>query len=206
METKDSKSYIQLNSIKVNSDNPRLIKKEKFAKLVASIKDFPKMMELRPIVVDKNMVILGGNMRYRALKEAGFKEIDQSWVKIADGLTEEEKRRFVIEDNVSDGDWDWEKLANEWDIPQLNEWGLDIANFNQPINPDEEWLNMPEFNQENLQAFKRVIINFSSQEDVNLFSNLIKQKITDKTRSLWYPYQKPLETKNKVYIEENDQK
>lgn len=117
---------IKLSSIKPNDGNPRHIKDAKFDKLKASIKDFPAMMELRPIIVDAENVILGGNMRYRALKALGYKEIPDEWVKRADQLTEEEKRRFIISDNVGFGEWDWDILANDWEPLELSAWGLDI--------------------------------------------------------------------------------
>lgn len=114
-----------LSEIKPNPNNPRLIKDDKFKKLCQSIKDFPEMLELRPIVVNKDHIILGGNMRYKAAKEIGLKEIP---VTIAD-LTPEQEREFLIKDNVSGGEWDWELLANEWDSEELEAWGLDIPSF-----------------------------------------------------------------------------
>jgi len=120
---------MRLSEIKVNPSNPRLIKDDRFKKLCNSIKDFPKMMTLRPIVIDTNGVILGGNMRFKALKELGYKEVPDEWVKRADELTDEEKQRFIIEDNVPFGEWDWDMLANEWDHEQLAEWGLEIPDF-----------------------------------------------------------------------------
>lgn len=120
---------IKLSSIKPNPNNPRVIKDDKFKKLVKSISEFPKMMSLRPIVVDENNVILGGNMRYKALQELGKKEIPKEWIKKASDLSDEEIKRFIIADNVGFGEWDWEDLANEWDVEDLAEWGLDIPNF-----------------------------------------------------------------------------
>jgi hypothetical protein len=117
---------IRLNQLKPNSSNPRIIKDEKFKKLVQSVKEFPKMMALRPIVIDDDGTILGGNMRYRALLSLGYKEVPDEWVRKASELTDEEKQRFIIEDNVPFGEWDWEKLANEWDDKLLEEWGVDI--------------------------------------------------------------------------------
>lgn len=126
-----------LKDIKPNPNNPRIIKDEKLAKLKKSIQDFPKMMELRPIVVDSTMTILGGNMRFRALQDLGYKELPKEWVKKADKLTDEEKHRFIIEDNVGFGEWNWEQLANEWDADNLKEWGLDVPEFAIPPNEDE---------------------------------------------------------------------
>ena len=117
---------VKITEIKLNPNNPRLIKDDKFKKLVQSIVDFPQMLEIRPIVVNADMIILGGNMRYKACKEAGIKEIP---VIIADNLTEEQQKEFLIKDNVSGGEWDWDILANEWNVEQLTEWGLDIPNF-----------------------------------------------------------------------------
>ena len=117
---------MKLSEIKPNPNNPRLIKDDKFKKLCQSLKDFPEMLELRPIVVNKDMIILGGNMRYKAAKEIGLKEIP---VKVAGNLTSEQEREFLIKDNTSGGEWDWEVLANEWDTEQLDAWGLDIPAF-----------------------------------------------------------------------------
>lgn len=124
---------ILLSSIKSNPNNPRLIKDERFKKLVQSIKEFPKMMELRPIVVDSDNMILGGNMRLKALQELKYKEIPNEWIKSADKLTEEEKRRFIIADNVGFGEHDWDVLANEWNPEDLEDWGLEL-----PFQAEEE--------------------------------------------------------------------
>lgn len=116
---------VKLSSVKGNPNNPRLIKDDKFKKLVQSIKDFPEMLNIRPIVVNQDMIILGGNMRYKACKEAGLKEVP---VIITD-LSEDKQREFLIKDNTSGGEWDWEILANEWNSEELDAWGLDVPNF-----------------------------------------------------------------------------
>lgn len=132
---------MKLSQIKPNPNNPRLIKDEKFEKLVKSIKDFPKMMELRPLVIDGNNIILGGNMRFKALKELGYKEIPDEWVKNADNLTEEEKRQFIIKDNVGFGDNDWEMVLSEYDVEELEEWGMDVPEYHdiesEPVEDDD---------------------------------------------------------------------
>jgi hypothetical protein len=117
---------MKLSEIKSNPNNPRVIKDEKFDKLVKSIKDFPKMMELRPMVINADNIVLGGNMRLKALKELGYKEVPDEWVKRAEDLTEDEQRQFIIKDNVGFGEHDWEMLATEWDADELSEWGLDV--------------------------------------------------------------------------------
>lgn len=114
---------VKISDIKLNPNNPRLIKDDKFAKLVQSVKDFPEMLEIRPIVVNSDMVVLGGNMRLKACKEAGIKEIP---IIVADKLSEAQQKEFLIKDNVSGGEWDWNILANEWDAEQLTDWGLDL--------------------------------------------------------------------------------
>lgn len=119
---------MKIADIKANPNNPRIIKDDKFKKLVESVKSFPEMLELRPIVVNKDMIILGGNMRFKACKEAWIKEIP---VIIADNLTEEQEREFLIKDNVSGGEWDWDILANEWDKDELEEWGVDTPSFDE---------------------------------------------------------------------------
>lgn len=126
---------VKISEVKVNPNNPRLIRDDKFAKLVQSIKDLPQMLEIRPIVVNTDMVVLGGNMRLKACKEAGLKEVP---IIIADNLTEDQQREFLIKDNVSGGEWDWNMISNEWDADQLNEWGLDIPDFNSEQNLEAE--------------------------------------------------------------------
>lgn len=130
---------IKLSSIKPNPTNPRIIKDDKFKKLVKSIKDFPKMMELRPMVVNSDNIVLGGNMRLKALKELGYKEVPKEWIKSADDLTEDEQRQFIIKDNVGFGEHDWEMLNAEWDLTELEEWGLDIPEWgNKEVLEAEE--------------------------------------------------------------------
>lgn len=111
---------VKLSELKSNPSNPRFIKDNSFKKLVKSIKDFPEMRDIREIVVNKDMVILGGNMRYRAMKEAGINDVR---VKIVE-LDEQKQKEFIVKDNIESGEWDWEKLANEWDKDKLEEWGL----------------------------------------------------------------------------------
>ena len=134
---------VKISDVKVNPNNPRLIKDDKFAKLVQSIKDLPQMLAISPIVVNTDMVVLGGNMRLKACKEAGLKEVP---IIIADNLTEEQQREFLIKDNVSGGEWDWQMLANDWDTEQLNDWGLDIPNFEpeQVLEAVEDDFEVPE--------------------------------------------------------------
>ena len=127
---------MKLSQIKPNPNNPRLIKDERFEKLCKSIQEAPKFMALRPIIIDGEGMILGGNMRYKALLHLGYKEVPDTWVKRADDLTEEERRRFIISDNVGFGDWDWEGVANEWDVEELADWGLDVPDFEPTLNYD----------------------------------------------------------------------
>ena len=114
---------LPISNIYPNKENPRQVNEAKFIKLKKSIQDLPEMLKLRPIVVDENYIILGGNMRYRALVELGHKE---AYVIKADKLTEEQKQEFIVKDNLSFGDWDYDILANEWDSVELEDWGLDI--------------------------------------------------------------------------------
>lgn len=125
---------VKIGQIKPNPNNPRLIKDDKFTKLVKSVQGFPEMLELRPIVVNTDMVILGGNMRWKACKEAGLKEVP---VLIATGLTAEQERAFIIKDNVSGGEWDWEMLAHDWDADELEEWGLDLPKIKEMDEPKD---------------------------------------------------------------------
>jgi ParB-like chromosome segregation protein Spo0J len=120
---------IDLKNIKTNQDNPRSINDDKFKKLCQSIKEFPKMLELRPIIINADGLILGGNMRYKAIENLGL-ELKQEWFKIAESLTAEEQRRFIVEDNVGFGEWDWDKLSEQFEKEELEEWGLDTQKWN----------------------------------------------------------------------------
>ena len=132
----------KIGDIKSNPNNPRIIKDEKFDQLVQSIKDFPKMLELRPIVVNDDMVVLGGNMRLKACKAAGLKEVPV--IKASD-LTEDEQKQFIIKDNVGFGEWDWTMLKSEWDEQELEKWGLDIPEFKtEEILAVEDDYELPE--------------------------------------------------------------
>ena len=141
---------MKLNEIRPNPKNPRVLRDDKFQKLKKSIEDFPKMMELRPIVVDDEGVILGGNMRFRALQDIYGKngEIPDEWVKRAADLTEDEKRQFVIKDNAAFGQWDWDVLANEWDADELAEWGIDVPLIETKGSMNTEDLQPKPFTQE----------------------------------------------------------
>ena len=114
---------VDIKEVINNEDNPRFIKDGKFEKLVKSIKEFPEMLKLRPIVVNKEMIVLGGNMRLKACKEAGLKQV---WILKAEELTKEQEREFIVKDNVGFGEWNWDILANVWDNQQLEEWGLQV--------------------------------------------------------------------------------
>jgi hypothetical protein len=120
---------MKLSQIKKNPNNPRAIRDEKFEKLKNSIKSFPQMMSLRPIVVDESGTILGGNMRYEAIKALKMAEIPDEWIKRAEDLTQEEKNEFIFKDNIGFGEWNWDSIANEWDDLPLSDWGLDVPGF-----------------------------------------------------------------------------
>jgi len=125
---------VKITEVISNPNNPRLIKDDKFKKLVKSIQDFPDMLNVRPIVVNTDMVVLGGNMRLKAIKEAGIKEIN---VDIVD-WNEQQQKEFIVKDNVGYGEWDWDDLANNWDAEELTDWGLDIPNFDSNVLEAEE--------------------------------------------------------------------
>jgi hypothetical protein len=126
---------VPISQVIPNPTNPRIIKDDKFKKLVKSIEEFPQMLELRPIVVDSNMVVLGGNMRLKACIAAGLKEVP---IIVADQLTDAQKGEFIIKDNVGFGEWDWDLLANEWDVEALTDWGLELPFDNTPVLEAEE--------------------------------------------------------------------
>ena len=138
---------MKLKDIKPNPNNPRVLRDEKFQKLKQSITEFPKMLALRPMVIDENNVVLGGNMRLRALQELGFTDVEEAWVKRSSDLTEDEKKRFIIADNVAFGEWDWDTLANDWEVVDLEAWGLDIPQFDneaEELEASEDDYDVPE--------------------------------------------------------------
>lgn len=155
-----------ITQIKPNPNNPRIIKDNKFKLLVKSIQEFPEMLELRPIVIDENNVVLGGNMRLKACIEAGLKDVP---VKIAT-LSEQQKKEFIVKDNVGFGEWDWDDLANNWNVEELTEWGLDIPNFE--IAEEQE---LKDLSDKLKSEFKIEIICKSEEEQEQTYNKLIEQ-------------------------------
>jgi hypothetical protein len=129
---------VKINEVKSNPNNPRVIKDEKFQKLVQSLKDFPDMAEVRPIVVNTDMIVLGGNMRLKAMKEAGWKDVP---IEIVD-WPEDKQREFVIKDNVGYGEWDWELIVKDW--PEAEEWGIDLPGFDLNANEMGDSFTLPD--------------------------------------------------------------
>jgi ParB-like chromosome segregation protein Spo0J len=158
---------VPINTVKANPNNPRIIKDDKFAKLVKSINEFPEMLKLRPIVVNDDMVVLGGNMRLKACKEAGLKEIP---IIKASELTEQQQKEFIVKDNVGYGEWDWNDLANNWDSEQLIDWGLDIPGFKI-----EEEKEMEDLSDKLKSEFKIEIICRDEAEQEQTYNKLIEQ-------------------------------
>ena len=161
------KQQVKISQVKGNPNNPRIIKNDKFKKLVKSIQEFPEMLKLRPIVVDQDMMVLGGNMRLKASKDAGLKEV---WVEIAEGLTDEQKKEFIVKDNVGFGEWEWDMLANEWDSVELAEWGLDVWQNEDDIETTDEF-SLPDGDKSNLE---QITYTLSSEQ-----SNIIKEAIQE---------------------------
>jgi len=155
---------VKITEIKPNPSNPRIIKDDKFKKLVTSIEKFPEMADVRPIVVNMDMVVIGGNMRLRAMKESGWKEAPVQMV----DWTEEQQKEFIIKDNLGYGEWDWDDLANNWDEQELTDWGLDIPNF-----IDEQEQKDLSNTIENLYRIE--IICKDEQEQENTYNKLIQQ-------------------------------
>ena len=186
---------VSIKEVRPNKANPRIIKDNKFHKLVKSIKEFPEMLEKRPIVVDENNIVLGGNMRLKASLDAGLKEV---WIDTAEGWTEEQKNEFIIKDNVNFGEWEWDMLSNEWNSAELEDWGLDVwQNADDVIamvnKGDEysEWVGMPEFEPKE-EPFK-IVINFLNEKDRDKYvqENKLKflaQKEGGRTWSANYPF------------------
>ena len=142
---------MKVSTLKLNPKNPRVIKDEKFKQLVKSIKEFPEMMAKRPMVcvtdVDGRLFPLGGNMRLKAIQHIGFTDIPDTWVMLADDWTEEQRNEFIIKDNVSFGEWDWDDLSADWDTDLLSDWGLDVPVFEEEpevLEAEEDDFDIPE--------------------------------------------------------------
>lgn len=172
---------IKINEIKLNPNNPRLIKDDKFNKLVQSIKDFPEMLNIRPIVVNDDMVILGGNMRFKACKEAGLKEVP---IIKASGLSAEKQREFLIKDNLAGGEWDFE-LLKEWDSLELEEWGLDLPSKNEEKTEGEIY-----FSEELDFQSNYIILKFTTDIDFTQIQTLLDIKSTYSKRANGKPWAK----------------
>lgn len=178
---------LPIKDIKTNPKNPRLIKDDKFKKLVQSLKDFPEMADVREIVVNKDHVVLGGNMRLKAMQEAGWTEAP---VKVVD-WSQDKQDEFVVKDNASFGEWDWEILANEWNAKELNDWGIDFNKIGVINSSDEnsEWVGMPDF--EPREDTTKIIIQFQTEEERDAYIEETKLKISTKAKntwSTWWPY------------------
>ena len=175
---------VPIGTIKSNPNNPRVIKGDKFKKLVQSIKDLPEMAEVRPIVVNTDMVVLGGNMRLKAMREAGWKDVP---IEVVD-WDEDKQRQFIIKDNVNGGEWDWDMLANQWNAEELQGWGLDLPNFAiDDLSNNEQYENLDQLskldkfmNSElkrmflvyDAETFEKVVAWFEElQQSYNLKSN-----------------------------------
>jgi len=183
-----SKVELKLSDIRTNPNNPRLIKDDKFKKLCNSIKEFPKMMELRPLVVDKEGVILGGNMRYKALKELGYTEIPNTWVKLADELTDEEKKRFIVEDNLPFGEWDFDALGNNFEIDELLEWGFDEEDLRLDPNKLGTDFSLPDGDKAPFQQMTFTLADEQAEQ--------IKNAITDIKQTDEYKYVETMGNEN----------
>ncbi|MEY3178129.1 MAG: hypothetical protein RJB42_370 [Bacteroidota bacterium] len=176
---------VKITDIKANPKNPRVIKDHKFDKLLKSLKDFPEMLEKRPLVCftdsDGKYVVLGGNMRLKASKELGFKELP---IILADDWTEEKKNEFLIKDNVGYGEWNWDELKVDWDIEKLEEWGMDIPDFPIKLEAEEDDYEIPEHLKTDIvlgDIFEigqhRLICGDSTQTDT--FAKLFENQLAD---------------------------
>jgi len=158
---------LPISKVRPNSENPRYIKDEKFKKLVQSLRDFPEMANVRPIVVNKEMVVLGGNMRLKAMQEAGWKEVP---VEIVD-WSEEKQREFIIKDNVGFGEWDWDELANTWNSVELEDWGLDSWQNMDDIDTTDEF-TLPSGDKEPFQQMTFTLADEQAEQIKNAIADI----------------------------------
>lgn len=174
---------INIKEIKSNPNNPRVLKDDKFKKLVQSLKDFPEMANVRPIVVNTEMIVLGGNMRLRAMQEAGWKKAP---VQIVDWSVEKQNE-FIIKDNVGFGEWDWDILANEWNEDELENWGLDL-----PILDEKELKENGEINFSTELDYESnyIVLKFTTDIDFTQIETLLDLKSTYSKRANGKPWAK----------------
>ena len=175
---------VKITEVKTNPNNPRLIRDDKFKKLVKSIKEFPQMLELRPIVVNDDMIVLGGNMRLKACKEAGLKEVPI--IKASD-LTDEQQKEFIVKDNVGFGEWDWDILANEWNSVELEDWGIDSWQNMDDIETSEEF-SLADGDKAPFQQMTFTLANEQAEQ--------IKNAITDIKTTEEYKYTETMGNEN----------
>ena len=173
---------VKIKEIKPNPNNPRICKDDKFKKLVKSIQDFPEMLEIRPIVVNDEMIVLGGNMRLKACIEAGLKDVP---IIKASNLTIEQQNEFIIKDNVGFGEWDWDVLANEWDSEQLEDWGLDVH-----IDKDKKQSGDIEFSNELDAESNYIVLKFTKDIDFLQIQTLLGLESTYSKRQNGKPWAK----------------
>jgi len=160
---------IDIKKVIPNPNNPRIIKDYKFDKLVKSIKEFPEMLKLRPIVVDSNMTVLGGNMRLKACAAAGLKEVD---IIIADQLTDQQKSEFIIKDNVGFGEWDWDVLGNEWNTQQLEDWGLEVIGFDVDEDDLSDSFSLPDGDKAPFQQMTFTLADEQAEQIKNAIADI----------------------------------
>jgi len=164
---------VKISAVKSNPNNPRIIKDDKFKKLVTSIKEFPQMLDIRPIVVNDEMIVLGGNMRLKACIEAGIKEV--SIIKASE-LTPEQQNEFIIKDNVGFGEWNWDDLANSWDTEQLVEWGIDLPIF---FNDSDELGTDFSLADGDKAPFQQMTFTLADEQAIQIQNAIADIKLTD---------------------------
>jgi hypothetical protein len=190
---------VKIAEVKPNPNNPRLIKDDKFRKLVKSIQEFPDMLNVRPIVVNQDMVVLGGNMRLKAIKEAGYKDIA---VQIVD-WSEDQQKEFIVKDNASFGEWNWDDLANNWDEEQLVEWGVDawVNKGNDDLleldaKTEEETSNAPKITDEGYSLFEIVMLHENKVHLFDVLNQVKREFLFDKTEDALMEIIRIYENKN----------
>jgi hypothetical protein len=190
---------VKIAEVKPNPNNPRLIKDDKFRKLVKSIQEFPDMLNVRPIVVNQDMIVLGGNMRLKAIKEAGYKDID---VQIVD-WSEDQQKEFIVKDNASFGEWNWDDLANNWDEEQLVEWGVDawVNKGNDDLleldaKTEEETTNAPKITDEGYSLFEIVMLHENKVHLFDVLNQVKREFLFDKTEDALMEIIRIYENKN----------
>jgi hypothetical protein len=197
-----------LKKLRISERNPRRIDKAEFKRLKKKLEAFPEMLEKRPVVYDStdDYLVLGGSQRTRAVRDLvkeGKITLKPSYFQDSKEWTTNQKEMFSINDNISEGAWDYDRLANEWSNLPLEEWGINTKGWIKPPDADKEWEGMPEFTgKASFNVFRSLMVHFETEEDYKEFQTVINQNLTNKTKYIWFPFKEKEDVKSQTFVTE----